>query len=83
MLHNADGLSGCDLMTSIGEWKDRSFSKIMGNWVMNCTSVVSNWYVSNAVITLATVLATIPLLFSDGTCRYGVAAPFITLQVQM
>ena len=33
---------------------------------MNCTSIVCNWYVSNAVITLATVLATIPVLFSDG-----------------
>jgi len=28
-------------------------------------------YVSNAAMTLATVSATIPVLFSDGTFRYG------------
>jgi len=32
-------------MTSLGEEKDRSFNKITGNWVMNCTSIVGNWYV--------------------------------------
>jgi len=37
---------------------------------------MDNWYVSNAAMTLATVLATIPVLFSDGTCRYGVRALF-------
>ena len=30
---------------------------------MNCTSIVGNWYVSNAAMTLATVLATIPVFF--------------------
>jgi len=28
-----DGLSGRGLMTSLGEGKDRSFNKIMRNWV--------------------------------------------------
>jgi len=31
MLHNADGLNGRDMMTSLGE------GKITGNLVMNCT----------------------------------------------
>jgi len=34
----------------------------MGNWVVNCTSIVGNWYF-DAAMTLATVLATIPVLF--------------------
>jgi len=80
--HNADGLSGRGLMTSLWEEKDRSCNKITGNWIMNCLSTVGNWYVSNAAMTLATVLATIPVLLSDGTRRYGVAAPFSMLQVQ-
>ena len=33
MPHNADGLSGRGLMTSLGEGKDRSFNKITANWV--------------------------------------------------
>jgi len=76
MSHHADGLSGRGLMTLLEQGKDRSFNKIKGNWVMNCTGIVSNGYVRNAAMTLVTVLATIPLLFSDGTrhlfpcCRY-------------
>jgi len=34
MRHNDEGLSGRDLMTSLGERKDRSFNKITGNWFM-------------------------------------------------
>jgi len=39
-------------------------------------SIVGHLYVSNAAMTLAIVSATIPVLFSDGTRRYGVPAPF-------
>jgi len=45
MPYDDDGLSGRDLMTSLGEGKDRSFNIITGNWVMNPTSIVDNWYV--------------------------------------
>jgi len=79
--HNADGLSGRGLVASLGERKDSSFNKITGNWVMNCTSIVGNWYVSNAAMTLATVLATIPVFFSDGTRLHGVPLPFFMVQV--
>jgi len=48
MPHNADGLSGCGLMTLLGEGKDRP---------------LGYWYASNATMTLATVLSTIRLLF--------------------
>jgi len=43
MPHNAGGLSGRSLMTSLGEEKDSSFNRITGNWVMNCKSIVGNW----------------------------------------
>jgi len=39
-------------------------------------SIVGHWYLSNVATTLATVSATIPVLFSGGTRRYGVPAPF-------
>jgi len=55
-------------MTSLEDGKNRPFNKIIENWVMNCTCIVDNWHVSNAVITLATVLATIPVLFF---CQYA------------
>jgi len=40
---------------------------ITGNWVVNLTSIVVYWYVCNAAMTLANVLATIPLFFF---CRW-------------
>jgi len=80
---HADDLSGRGLMTSLGQGKDRSFNKITGNSAVNCTSIVGNWYISNAAITLATVLATLSVLFCDGTCRYSVPAPFFMLHIQM
>jgi len=59
MPHNANGLNGCGLMTSLGEGKDRPFNRK----TENCASIVGYGYASNATITLATVLATIRLLF--------------------
>jgi len=82
MPYYADGLSGRGLMTSLEEGKDRSFNKIIQNWVMNCTCIVDNWHISNAVITLATVLATIPVL---SFCQYAQVprtGAFFMLQVQ-
>jgi len=63
MLHNADRLSGHSLMTPLGEGKNRSFNKITRNCVLHCRRIVGNWYVNNAAMTLATMLATVPLLF--------------------
>jgi len=64
-------------MTSLAEGKDRSFNKIMANWVIllntylsllsyfYCAdrSIVGHWYVSNAAMPLTTVSATMPVLF--------------------
>jgi len=38
-------------------------------------SIVGHWYISNAAMTLATVSATIPVLFSDDMRCYGVPVP--------
>jgi len=46
------------------------------------TYLVSNWYVSNAVMTLATVLATIEC-FYEGTRWYGVPADVAGRDVQI
>jgi len=77
MPHNADDLNGRGLMASLGKGKDRSFNKITKNWVMSCTSIVGNSYVSNAAMTLETVLTIIPLFFD------GVSAPFFMLHMHM
>jgi len=96
-----DGLRGRGLMTSLGEGKDRSLNKIMANWVIllntylsilsSCycadRSIVGHWYVYNAAMSLTTVSATMPVIFSDDTRRYSVpvrrAGTFFMLQVQV
>jgi len=70
-------------MTSLGEGKDWSFNKITRNWfpviLLNDISF-SSMDVSNAVITLGSVLATIPAVFSTVRAPYRA---FVVLHVQM
>jgi len=72
--HNDDGLSVRVLMTSLGEGKDRSFNTITGNPVSRYFiewPIFPSQDVSNAGMSLGTVLATIPVLFM--TVRAGTA----------
>jgi len=80
--HNDYGLSGRGLMTSLGQGKGRSFNNITGNWPslplfywMAYLSLLQTLATQRSM-TLATLLATIPVLLSDGTRRYSVPAPF-------
>ena len=61
--HNDDGLSGRGLMASL-EGKDRSFSKVMANWVTTHFAVII-WNDVSFHSALAT--ARIPALWVTGT----------------
>ena len=68
-------------MIALGEEKDRSLSKITANPVcryfiewsifpspaLATARIAALWVISNSAVMLATVSATIPVLFSDGT----------------
>ena len=51
-------------------------SSTSGDRTVTLNESLGHWYVSNLELTLATVSATIPVLFSDHMRRYGVQAPF-------